>query len=291
MVVDVYSRIMTSFNIREKLFRYINTFTMKLYHFKNSASKRMSAFLSRKRNFAGMAGGTPSQNRSVRRKVAFKGRRIVRAIPRSMAGVVRTSQAYSRSRRGELKFFDTAISFNLDAVGEVPASGQLNLIAQGTGQSQRIGRIATVRSMQLRLNLDYLPTTAATASGNAFIYVVLDTQCNGAAAAITDVLTGSGMSTALINLDNSQRFRILKKIKVEFQPGAGVSAAYNEVRKCVDVYMKLNVPLEFSSTTGAITELRSNNIFLLAGGDGSNGGVFDDLCAVTGNCRLRYTDS
>lgn len=241
--------------------------------------------VSRKRNFAAYAGPAASAWNAKRRKFIAR-KRILRPIPRSMLGYVRSSMAYARSRQGELKFFDTALSFGVDATGEVPATGQLVLIPQGTGESARVGRLAQIKSIQLRMNLLYQPGAAAAASTNSFIYVVLDTQCNGAAAAVTDVLTGTNLSTALLNLDNSQRFRILKKIRVTFQPGAGVSTAYNSMYKQVEFYKKLNIPIDYSSTTGAITEIRSNNIFLLAGSDGS-----DDTVTVAGNCRVRYTDS
>ena len=247
----------------------------------------MSArMVSRKRNFAAYAGPAASAWNAKRRKFIAR-KRILRPIPRSMRGFVRTSMAYARSSRGELKFFDTALSFLIDATAEVPATGQLVLIPQGTGESQRVGRLAQIKSLQIRATVTFAPgASVATTFGQGWIYVVLDTQCNGAAASITDVLTGNNISTALLNLDNSQRFRILKKIYVNCQPQAGVSTAFNGVGQQVECYKKLNIPIDYSSTTGAITEIRSNNIFLLAGTDGNS----DDNMTVAGNARVRFTD-
>ena len=51
----------------------------------------------------------------------------------------------------------------------------------------------------------------------------------------------------------------------------------------VDWYKKVDIPMDWSSTTGAITEIRSNNIFLTAGAAG-----FDDVVTFSGTCRLRF---
>jgi len=223
-----------------------------------------------------------------------KKRRYVKAMRKMVVpGYTRLSGAYKRfmpqnqGGRGELKYFDTALSFTMDATGEVPATGQLNLIAQGVTEVTRVGRLATVKSIQLRGTASFAPAAAATAATNGFIYLCLDTQTNGAAAAVTDVLTGNNLSTALVNLNNSMRFRILKRFKFTMQPGAGATTAYNNVVKTFDFYKRCNYVLDFSSTTGAITEIRSNNLFLLAGTDGAS----DDTITIAGNARLRFSDS
>lgn len=207
-------------------------------------------------------------------------------------GYTRTGGSYGRygasaRRMGllpEKKFFDTALSFTVDATGEVPATGQLALIPQGDTESTRDGRKATIESIQLRGRVAYVPGAAGTASTNAYIYVVLDSQCNGAAAAVTDVFTEADLSKALLNLNNSGRFRILKKIQMSFNPQAGVSAAFNSVIKPLEFYKKCSIDMDWSSTTGALSEIRSNNIFLIAGTDQGS----DDVVTVTGNCRLRF---
>lgn len=237
----------------------------------------MSAFASRKRAWEGYSGpAAAAWNAKRRRSVAVK-KRILRPLP---AATLR------RMVSPELKYFDTTLSFSVDATGEVPATGQLCLIPQGTGESARVGRVVRVKSLQIRALCQYNPGAAALASTNMYLYVVLDTQCNGAAAAVTDVLTSNNFAVALNELDNSARFRVLRRIKVNFTAAAGVTTAFNSTVKTIDHYQKLNIPLDFSSTTGAITEIRSNNIFLMCGSDTTS----DDLIAVNGTARLRYTD-
>jgi len=215
----------------------------------------------------------------------------IAAVPASLAGTYRRAGFYGRYGRQalmlgntpELKFFDTALNFNFDLTGEVPATGQLALIPQGDTESTRDGRLAWIKSIQIRGQALFAPSTGAQAAEVAYLYLVLDTQANGAAAAITDVFTSNVMSTNLLNLNNSGRFRIMKKWIISFNSGAGVTTAYNNVVQQIEFYKKCNIKMDWSSTTGAITEIRSNNIFLCAGAAPS-----DDLISFTGTCRLRF---
>lgn len=216
---------------------------------------------------------------------------VASALVRRAPGFLRLGGAYGRyginarqqGLKPELKFFDTANSFLFDSTAEVPATGQVALIPQGDTESTRDGRLAVIKSIQIRGNLLFEPGASAAGVCQAFLYVVLDTQANGAAAAVTDVFTGTNLSTALLNLNNSGRFRILKKFNYNFTSTAGVSTAYNPMVKQLEWYKRCNIKMDWSSTTGAITEIRSNNIFLIAGA--SQG---DDLVTFTGNTRLRF---
>lgn len=197
-----------------------------------------------------------------------------------------TASRFSAGAGPELKFFDTANSFLVDATGEVPATGQLSLIVQGTDEDERIGRKCTVRSIHIRGTVVLQPAAAANASTVAYVYVVQDTQCNGAAAAITDVLDTSSMATAMSNLDNSGRFRILKRFVFNLTSQAGVTTAYNNVTIPIEWYKRCSIPLDFSAPAGAITSLRSNNLFLLAGTDA----LSDDIVSFNATTRLRFSD-
>jgi len=230
---------------------------------------------------------------------AYKKRRLAlgyrpRTAPVRGAGVMRRVGYYGRYTRNanrkrisaglqpEKKFFDTAIAFNFDSTGEVPATGQLTLIPQGDTESTRDGRQAVIKSVQIRGVVSYAPAASAAGATIGYLYLVLDTQCNGAAAAITDVFTSNVMATNLLNLNNSGRFRILKKWVCPQTSQAGVSAAYGGNQKQIEFYKKCNIPVDWSAATGAITEIRSNNLFLMAGS------TSDDLQGFQGSCRLRF---
>lgn len=204
-------------------------------------------------------------------------------------GYTRRAGFYGRfgGSGGEQKFFDTSVAFSFDLTGEVPATGQLVLIPQGVTESTRVGRKCVIKSIQLKGIIQLVPGASAQASTTVALYLMQDTQTNGAAAAAGDVFTGTNFPIALHNLSNSQRFKTLKKWTWTFNPPSGATTALSNVNRYMTYYKRLNVPIEYSSTTGAITEIRTNNIFLMAGADGNS----DDLVSFSGNCRVRFTDN
>lgn len=191
-----------------------------------------------------------------------------------------------RARAAEDKFFDTDLSFNLDITGEVPATGQLVLIPQGATESTRIGCKCVIESIHLRGTATCVFGASAAGATIGYWFLVLDKQCNGAAAAITDIFTNADLSTAMYNRSNSDRFVILRKWEHVYMSSAGATTAYNNVPMSFDIYKKCTIPIEYSSTAGAITEIRSNNIFLCAGTDGRS----DDIIQCVGTCRVTFSD-
>lgn len=183
----------------------------------------------------------------------------------------------------EKKFFDTALGFAFDTTGEVPATGQLALIPQGDTGSTRDGRQCVVESIHIRGNAFLTPAASATAADVIFMYCVWDKQANGAAAAVTDVLTSNLLTSAMINLENSDRFIILKKWRIPMEAKAGVTTAYNNHVRSIEWFKKVNIPMQFGTAAVDITQIKSNNIFLLAGAS-----LLDDITTFTGTCRLRF---
>jgi len=207
-------------------------------------------------------------------------------------GFSRKSGFYGRFRSGikqEMKFLDTTIDTFIDATNEVIS--QLNIIPQGDGQSDRDGRKAIVKSVSLKGTLSFVPAAGATAATSVNMWLIQDTQCNGAAATVandnTGIFTtvGADSSQALRCLANTDRYKIHKHWTWNLAPNAGVGAAYNNVLKQVSYYKTLDVPLEFdaSAATGVIATIKSNNLFLVAGSTGS-----DDTCRLTATARIRF---
>lgn len=221
---------------------------------------------------------------------------------RPMPGQVRVRPGYQRTTgyygrftgpRAELKFFDTALSFTVDATAEIPATGQLSLIPQDDTQSGRDGNKAFVRSINIHGTAILAPGAAATAADICYLYLIQDTQCNGAAATVADansgIFTNANLAIANHTLANSGRFKILKKWVMPFNAQAGATTAYNNQIREFHCYKKCYIPLMYdaSATTGVITSIRSNNIFLVAGTAGGS----DDVIAIQGTCRLRFSDN
>lgn len=251
----------------------------------------MSFAASRKRKYRQIAYPRAGRGFIPPRKVYARagpiGNRISRI--RYTPGFTRVGGYYGRyaGAGAELKFFDTTTSFQVDATGEVPATGQLCLIPQGITESTRIGRKCVIKSISMKGIMVAVPGAAATSASTVWMYLIMDKQTNGAAAAATDVFTSTNFSASFRNMANSSRFKILKHWVVPFNPGAGVTTAWNNTVRSYQYYKACNIPIEFSSTTGAITEIKSNNLFLLAGTDGQS----DDIVSVAGAVRVRFSDN
>lgn len=183
----------------------------------------------------------------------------------------------------EKKFFDTALAFNVDATMEIPATGQLALIPQGDTGSTRDGRQCTIESVQIRGEFLFTPGATALGFDVIYMYLIQDTQANGAAAAVLDVFTSTAAASNNLNLENSKRFRILKKWVVPMNCTAGVTTAYSPMAVPIEFFKKINIPMQFGTAAVDITQIRTNNLFLMAGT-----GQQDDLTQFAGSCRLRF---
>lgn len=185
----------------------------------------------------------------------------------------------------ELKFWDQSYSLTLGTAAAV--SGSLNQIPQGVTESTRVGRKVTIKTIELHGTMSSTFATLAAGDGTAALWLILDKQTNGAGPVTSDVITGTVLPHGLRNISNQERFVILKKWVMEMNPTAGVSAAYCDRSRPVNYYKRVNIPIEFSSTTGALSELRSNALFLMYGLSNS---TFNGLITFIGNARLRYDD-
>lgn len=188
----------------------------------------------------------------------------------------------------ELKFFDTNKASTPTAAAGTIFDDSLCHVPAGTGESERIGRKITIKSISVHTESVLISTSSSSNCDDAVRMILYhDKQCNGATAAVTDILE-SAAYRSFNNLANKNRFRILKDmfLDISCQAGAGngTTNQFATVGKTRNFYLKCNIPVEFSSTTGAISEIRSNNIGVLV--ISSNG-----LMEFGYTARIRYTDS
>lgn len=206
-------------------------------------------------------------------------------------GVDRTGGFYGRyaGRDGELKFHD--VTFTVATVGATASlKDSFNLIPQGITEDERIGRKCALRSFTIKYTYG-LPIRDAVAlpiDGDVMrIIFYMDKQTNGATATSANILK-SDFWMSFRNLAESQRFVILMdKVVTANYMGLGSDNAgvvsQSEVVKHGSFYKKCNIPIEFSGVTGAITEIRSNNIGCLVI---SKNGVM----SFDSRARVRFSD-
>ncbi len=179
-------------------------------------------------------------------------------------GVDRTGGFYGRysGRRGELKFHDVDLDDAVIASG-IQITPSINLIAQGVTESTRVGRKCTVKSVNWHYNIT-MPDVGNAGAGEV-VRVVLykDKQANGATATATGLFESDDYQS-FRNLANSGRFEVLmdRTHKLNYQSSAGNGTANDAPLQehTFSFYKACHIPLEFDSTTGAITEIRSNNL-------------------------------
>ncbi len=204
-------------------------------------------------------------------------------------GFQRVGGYYGRyANGGEKKFFDLDIDDAAIAAGATIVIDSVNKIAQGTTESTRVGRKCTLVAMHWRGAVQLqVSTAAANTSDEVRLICYLDKQCNGATAATTDILESANIHS-FNNLANKGRFRILMDKKFDMVcpsgGGDGTTEDYGEDSISFEWHKKLHLPIEFDSTAGAITEIRSNNIGVLALSAAG-------LCSLNSKCRLRFSDA
>ncbi len=189
----------------------------------------------------------------------------------------------------ELKFFD----LDIDNAG-VPTAGttlnSVNLVVQGIGENQRIGRKITIRSINWRFSISKAEGDGVADPTNPDVVrliVYLDKQANGATAAPTDILETANYQS-FNNLANKGRFRTLMDRKYDMNSpsgaGDGVASDWAGVVVSDDWFKKVNIPIEFDAAAGAIGSVKSNNIGVLLISL-SNQSTFDS------KMRIRFSDA
>lgn len=206
-----------------------------------------------------------------------------------------------RGGRPEKKYLDqNVVTKSLDWLGDATNNFTLlSLIAQGVTASQRVGRRALITSVHLQGI--YLPPVASVAGTGASdlddwsqrikLWVIQDRQANGAQFAVLNFLKTADINS-FRNLNNTSRFKVLasRQILANSRCGAGNGTTTLQVRSVYPfkIDIKCAIPIDFSSTTGAITEQKLNSIhlFMISENDQLNSqGVLQF------NTRIRYVDS
>jgi hypothetical protein len=226
----------------------------------------------------------------------------------------------------EMKFFDTnVVNITITAAGVIPIQTCVNM-TRGTGVNERIGERAQVRSIQLKyeikgVDIDTTDVDQVKTEGMVRVLLVQDTQCNGTAADVNDVLrvgidNGAGTPNFIERVRNltwSERFRTLYdnyhfmdsqyNTTISTQRTAATvppvpagqditveSYNYNVQWKRIrcEKYMKVQIPIQYDNlaSTATITDIRSNNLFLIIGCDDA----FDEIGVINALIRVRYTD-
>lgn len=194
----------------------------------------------------------------------------------------------------EVKFFDTtytaAFIANTGWAGSELETATYGLFCpqQGDGESGRDGRKVLVKSLHLKGCL-YKAKAADQDDPDdpvqVTFMVVQDMQTNGAQAQGETIMDDTPAATeecfSFRNLEYTKRFRVLfKKTYVlrdamAFSDGANTGAT-SGTGVLININRMLNVPVEFSASTGAVTDIVDNSFHVYA------------CCTVGNTVKLKY---
>lgn len=157
--------------------------------------------------------------------------------------------------------------------GRVDPLGSFNII-QGTGDGNRTGNFVQLDYVVLRFLLT-IPVGTPTSAYRIIIFS--DRQTNGATPAVTDVIeTGTGGIAAGYNDDNvvtvgGARFRILRDQWFTICSGLGAAdASSGTTQKAFTIKLKGPFKVHYDTTTGAIADIVSGEIFVLTAASGTS---------------------
>lgn len=189
-----------------------------------------------------------------------------------------------QAKAGELKFTDVSGTATLGiAAGSWTTPGAsflLNGLIPDSTATGRIGRKVVMQSLLLRAELRLAATS--TQGGYGRYMVVLDKQANGAPPAVTDILLADAMQSPM-NLSNSNRFKILAE---GYFTEASANGDYTS--EGVEVYKKLNIPVQFNNgTAGTIADIATGSVYVLFA---QNGTIGTAAPTVVWRSRIRYVD-
>jgi len=191
----------------------------------------------------------------------------------------------------EMKFHDVDVDQSpVPSAGAIQNGGTVIVIPQGVTEKQRVGRKCTLKSINWRFTVKLTEVEGDASPPNSDIVRIIvyqDKQCNGATAAVTDILETADYQS-FNNLSNKTRFRTLmdRTYNMNYQGLAtnGTDSWGAPTLLIEDTFFKnCNIPVEYSSTTGAIAEIASNNIGMLFIARNAQ-------CDIASKLRVRFHD-
>lgn len=174
-------------------------------------------------------------------------------------------------------------SYAMDTTGSVTL---LNVVAQGAGVTQRVGKKIVLKGLQARGRMANGST--ATTNDVAFM-IVYDKRPTGALPAVTDILTAAD-STAMNNDANAGRFKILKRWDDVLLGNTTAAANYlDSMYKSADFFLPLKgLPTTYKAAgTGAIGDIEEGALYLVTVGSSAAG---TSAAALGLQFRLRFID-
>lgn len=195
----------------------------------------------------------------------------------------------------EVKSFDTNGTTYTQTI-TVPTIQAIFTPVQGTAFANRIGTRVKLKSIYVR---GFISNTAARNHSDfeggvvqVALSIIMDAQPNGANPAITDIYS-SADPTGMLNLNNRDRFKVLKEKVWVFDPytlvstGVGNEAAHTNQIRTLKIFKKCDIPVFFNSgNAGTEADLASNNILMVIRSTYPAAAGNETSCSIKTRCRF-----
>lgn len=190
--------------------------------------------------------------------------------------------------RSELKFLNTPLQAAGPAVYPLVSNDVtntnvigLNLLAQGTDFTNRIGRKVNVRSIQLTMRIAQGTTPSDVV---VRFMVVYDSQPNGAVPAISDILdTVAGPVNSFNNLNNRARFKTMLSFSTRLDDQ---SFGTRDIRK----YKACNLPVIYNASGAGVATVNTGAIWFFGVSTNVSGATAPNLPLTQALARIRFSD-
>jgi len=181
--------------------------------------------------------------------------RVRTAKPGQVEGVIR-GKATSGSTAPEIKNFDLQVNATSVVTGTPYIQSLTSGIAEGAAIAQRIGAKILVKSIDLEMNITTSPGGSIALSTGCFldVFVVWDKQPDGATPTAGSVLVAATTNMTFGNVNNLERFVVLRRKSFVFDETQGMNAIYRD-----------HIPFQLATRFGDATAApQTNDIYVMA---------------------------
>lgn len=194
---------------------------------------------------------------------------------RFKAALVPKRSVFSHTEKKSVDLPATTLEFN-----NAGPKTLLNGTIPGNALQNRLGRKIRMNSLHIQGHIVATPLVAVAALDEfAHIYVVYDSQPNGAAFALADLLqstdnagTQTTSTYSFVNLSNSERFKILRHEYLKFEapgdirvqnPSDDLTDYHKKVTVNMFIKMK-DMPVQYNvGTAGTVADIQTGSLYLM----------------------------
>lgn len=211
-------------------------------------------------------------------------------------------QMFLLSSKSEMKCVDNTSTGATLAFTSAAPKALLNGSVPGNAIQNRLGRRIRMKSLRIQGMINQYQAGTTPIDDFIHIYVVYDSQPNGATFATADLIqscdaagtTGTG-TFSFINMSNSKRFKVIRheSMKIETTGAAANQPAQESTDfkkvQSIDWWIPLkDLDTQYNTgTAGTIADIQTGSLYLMLFGASA---AADSQYALTYNTRLRFVD-